>query len=363
MSTDKPDQASHVGSHINLLEDLSRVVGSANPGTVDAIVVPTMAPQRAVPAIALAKALECTIVLLCSPSSQLREIDRRDHVLPSNAICLEVSREYSHPLLGFERRAIEKHTDIATKRNIGLLMARLCGWRTILFLDDDIRDMEPSLIRRAAGLTEQYRIVGFQIPEFPDNSVVCHANRVSGGAQSTFMGGNALLVDTRRADAYFPAIYNEDWLFMYGAVAARSAGVAGRLRQLPYDPFSRSATPEEFGELIAEGLVRALHSGSDVSTLYFWMDAKKKRSLFIEEVVDRLHGSARGTDEEIPDRDRILRRLDEAKKRLLEISPMSCLSFYRTWRENVDIWQRQLLGLPTSLTPQQAFRYLRLSSV
>ena len=363
MSTDQPDQASHIGSHIDLLTDLSRVVDRADPGTVDAIVVPTKTPLAVGPAIDLAKALECTIVLLCSPSPQLRELGRMGRVLPSNALYLEVSREYGHPLLGFERREIEKHTDIATKRNIGLLMARMCGWRTVFFLDDDIRGMEPSLIRRAAALTGQYRVVGFQIPEFPDNSVVCHASRVSGGVQSTFIGGNALLVDTRRAEAYFPAIYNEDWLFIYDAVAARSAGVAGRLRQLAYDPFSRSATPEEFGELIAEGLVRALHSGSDVSTLYFWMDAIKKRSRFIDEVVGRLHGTVPGTDEPVPDRDRILRRLDEAKKRLLEISPMSCLSFYRTWRENVDVWQRQLLGLPTSLTPQQAIRYLRLPSV
>ncbi|MEV4004390.1 hypothetical protein [Actinomadura sp. NPDC049753] len=311
--------------------------------------------------IALAEALKCTIVLLCSTSSQSRGIVM-GHVLPSNALCLTVPPGHSHPLLDFERRAMEKHTDIAMKRNIGLLLARLCGWRTILFLDDDIRDMEPSLIRRAAALTEQYRVVGFQVPDFPDNSVVCHANRVSGGAQSTFIGGNALLVDTRRADTYFPAIYNEDWLFMYDAVADRSAGFAGRLRQLPYDPFSRNAAPEEFGELIAEGLVRALHSGADVSTLYFWMDAIKKRSRFIEEVGNRLRGSAPVMDERSPDRDRVLRRLDEARKRLMEISPISCLSFYRTWRENVGIWQRQLLDLPTSLTSQQAIRYLRLSS-
>ncbi|MGW3769510.1 hypothetical protein [Actinomadura verrucosospora] len=360
MSTDEFGQASHVGSHINLLRDLSGV-GGVGPGTVDAIVVPTVAPHRVGPVIALAEALKCTIVLLCSTSVQSREIKTR-YALPSNALCLTVPPWHSHPLLDFERRVMEKHTDIALKRNIGLLLARLCGWRTILFLDDDIRGMEPSLIRRAAALTEQYRVVGFQVPDFPDNSVVCHANRVSGGAQSTFMGGNALLVDTRRADTYFPAIYNEDWLFMYDAVADRSAGVAGKLWQLPYDPFSRNAATEEFGELIAEGLVRALHSGADVTTLYFWMDAIKKRSRFIEEVGDRLRGASSVGDERSPDRDRILRRLDEAKKRLLEISPLGCLSFYRTWRGNVGIWQRQLLDLPTSLTSQQAVRYLRLSS-
>ncbi|MEV0666397.1 hypothetical protein ACIBI3_20170 [Actinomadura luteofluorescens] len=265
-------------------------------------------------------------------------------------------------MLDFEQWSMEKHSDIAMKRNVGLLLARLCGWRTILFLDDDIRGMDPSFIAWAAGLTGWYPVIGFQILDFPDNSLVCHANRVSGGEQVPFVGGCALFVNTRLVGTYFPPEYNEDWFFMYDAVAAGLAGVAGRLRQLEYKPFDRSAAPEEFGELMAEGLFRALHSGSDVSTLYFWMDAIKKRSRFIDEVVRRLHGSARGKEDPLPDLDRILSRLDEAQKRLMEISPMRCLSFYRTWRGNVDIWQRQLLDLPTSLTLEQAIRYLRLSS-
>ncbi|GAA2262758.1 hypothetical protein GCM10010402_17880 [Actinomadura luteofluorescens] len=361
MTENQFDQASHIGSHIDLLADMSKVMSRAKPGKVDAIVVPTIHPQRVGPAIALAKALECKIVLLCSTDSQRREIEKIGRALHADTLTLVVPPGYGHPLLDFERRAMEKHTDIAVKRNIGLLLARLCGWRTVFFLDDDIRGMEPSLIARAAGLTERYPVVGFQITDFPDNSIVCHANRVSGGVQSTFMGGNALLVDTTRVGTFFPAIYNEDWLFMYDAVTAGLACIAGRLWQLAYEPFDRSAAPEEFGEIIAEGLFRALHYEADVSTLYFWMDAIKKRSRFIEEVVDRLHGSARGKGEPVPDRDRILRLLDEAKKRHGEISPMSCLSFYRTWRENLGIWQRRLLGLPTSLTPEQAVHYLRLS--
>ncbi|MGI5200662.1 hypothetical protein ACQEU6_03535 [Spirillospora sp. CA-108201] len=311
--------------------------------------------------IDLAKAQKSAIVLLCSTVSQAREIRMR-HVLPPGALCLVVPRGYRHPLLDFEQWDLEKHTDIAVKRNIVLLLARLCGWGTVFYVDDDIRDLEPVLVARAAGMVEEHPVVGFQVPEFPDNSIVCHANRASGGDQSTFIGGNALLVDTRRVETYFPAIYNEDWLFMYDAVAAGLVAVAGRVRQLPYDPFSRSGAREEFGELIAEGLVRALHFGWDVSTRDFWEDAIRKRGLFIEEIVARLHTSARGKDG-VPDRDRMLLCLAEAKKRLLEITPEHCLSFHRTWRENKDIWRERLLTLPTSLTPQKAVRYLGLASL
>ncbi|WP_433467052.1 hypothetical protein [Spirillospora sp. CA-128828] len=358
MSNYRTGQASHIGSHRNLLTDLSKVdVGT--PGTLDAIVVPTIHPQRVGPAIALAKDLGCAIVLLCSTSSQLQEIRKR-YSLPSNALLLEVPPGHDHPLLDFGRRAQEKHTDIATKRNIGLLLAHLCGWRTIFFLDDDIRGMTASMIRRAAALTEQYPIVGFRVPEFPDNSIVCHAHRASGGAQSTFVGGNAIIVDTFRVVAYFPDIFNEDWMYMRDAVAAGLVAVAGELRQLPYDPFSRNAATEEFGDLIAEALVRALHSELDVSSVLFWVDAIEKRSRFLAEVADRIHG--REKEDPVPDRDRILARLAEAEERLREIRPTDCLFFYRAWRENGDIWRRRLRSLPTSLTPHQAAAYLDLSA-
>ncbi|WP_433476993.1 hypothetical protein ACQPZP_08030 [Spirillospora sp. CA-142024] len=357
MSNYYTGQASHIGSHRNLLADLSKVdIGT--PGTIDAIVVPTINPQRVGPAITLARALGCVIVLLCSTSSQVQEI-RTGCSLPPNALLLEVPPGYNHPLFDFEWRILEKYTDIALKRNIGLTLARLCGWRTILFLDDDIRGMTASMIRKAAALTEWFPVVGFQIPWFPDNSVVCHANRASGGEQSTFIGVNATIVDTFREVTYFPDMYNEDWMYLRDAVAAGLVAVAGELRQLPYDPFSRNAATEEFGDLIAEALVRALHSGLDVTSLPFWVDAIEKRSRFIDEVAARIHG--REKEEPVPDRDRILLRLAEAKERLQEIRPTDCLSFYRTWRENVDIWRRQLGSLPTSLTAQQAAAYLHLS--
>jgi hypothetical protein len=45
------------------------------------------------------------------------------------------------------------HVDIARKRDAGLLLAPLCGWRTIMYLDDGIRDLTASAVSRAAALT------------------------------------------------------------------------------------------------------------------------------------------------------------------------------------------------------------------
>lgn len=348
---------SHIGSHDELLWDLSSEKVETL-GTIDTIIVPTVHPQRVGPAIDLATRLGCAIVLLCSTPWQAQEIRARRR-LPTNAFVHVVPPDYEHPLLDFGEQDEAKHSDIARKRNIGLLLARLCGRRRILFLDDDIRGMEPSLIRKAAALADRYPIVGFRVREFPDNSVVCHAYRAAGGEQSTFVSGSCLLVDTYRVETFFPWAYNEDWFFFHDAVAARLVAVAGELTQLEYDPFRRNAASEEFGDLIAEALVRAIHRGSTVGTPAFWRDAIARRGRFIDEVAAGVRD--RMKDGLLPDGARILDRLAEAKARLQEIRPTDCLAFYTTWRQNIDIWRQRLQTLPTSLTAHQAAEYLGLS--
>ena len=131
-------------------------------------------------------------------------------------------------------------------------------------------------------LTEKYRAVGFTIEDYPDNSVVCHAHRLSGERQETFPGGSALILDVGQFDGPFPAIYNEDWLFLYDAVRNGSLGVGGPLRQLRYQPFenARRAASEEFGDVIAEGLFRLIHEGRDIADARadFWRSALERRA-------------------------------------------------------------------------------------
>ena len=173
-----------------------------------------------------------------------------------------------------------------------MLLARLCGWRTMMYLDDDIRDLTPSVVSRAAALTSHFQAAGFDISHYPDNSTVCHAYRLIGGKQGIFPGGSALVIDVEQCDTLFPPIYNEDWLFLFKAVQKRSVTVAGVLSQLEYQPFAHStrAASEEFGDLIAEGLYRLIHEGANVSdaTSEYWQSVLERRFQLIEYIAARL---------------------------------------------------------------------------
>ena len=95
------------------------------------------------------------------------------------------------------------HADIARKRNVGLLLGRLCGWRTIMFLDDDIRDMTANAVSQAAAMTAHYQAVGFRIASYPDNSVVCHAHRLAGGLRKFFRAAAPCSLTSRAATRCF----------------------------------------------------------------------------------------------------------------------------------------------------------------
>lgn len=359
----------HIESHAALLQQPPE--GSLRQRAVDAIVVPTIRPGSLRPAAGLARDLGCPLVVLCSTPDQAEQALLRCEPVAGRLLVTSVPPSVDegdsplsfltsvHPENDIERSC---HVDIARKRNVGLLLARLCGWRTIMYLDDDIRDLTASVVWRAASLTERFPAVGFQISDYPDNSVVCHAHRLTGGNQGTFPGGSALLVDTTRYDALFPPIYNEDWLFLFDAVRDRSVTVAGTLSQLEYQPFahSRRAASEEFGDVIAEGLYRLLHEGSDVTgaTYTYWHHVLEQRSRLIEHIAARLLCGA-GT----PLTGSALMSLAAARKRLTAISALSCVSFVHAWQADLEVWRHRLLGLPVLGDLADAAKYLDLPTV
>ena len=69
--------------------------------------------------------------------------------------------------------------------------------------------------------------VGMWVTDYPDNSIVCHANRMTEGSQDVFVSGAALAVDCDADIGFFPDIYNEDWLFFFDDASARAAGQLG----------------------------------------------------------------------------------------------------------------------------------------
>ena len=364
-------KSDHIESHMSLLSQQAQVDLPAR--ALGGIVVPTIRPESLGEAARLARDLRCPIVALCSTHIQVREARQRIGSNPAGMLAASIpvspQGQLGNLLSFLTTRHPENdvlpscHNDIARKRNTGLLLARISGWQTVMFLDDDIRGLTAEAVSRAAALTGKYRAVGFTIEDYPDNSVVCHAHRLTGANQGTFPGGSALILDVGRCDGPFPAIYNEDWLFLYDAVRTRSLAVAGPLRQLPYLPFDRvlRAASEEFGDLIAEGLFRLIHEGGDVADARadFWRSALERRARLIEQIADRLL-LREGNLQEIG---AALMSLTAARKRLAAISPLACLSFVRAWRADVDTWQGRLKALPALGTLTEAAKYLALNAV
>ena len=157
----------------------------------------------------------------------------------SEAIVIDLPPGYSHPLFDFHGlldirdqlpHACGFHaTDLSMKRNLGLVLARMLGWRRIFFLDDDIRDIAYPDLQRTVNMLGRFSAAGMRVTEFPDNSIVCHANRMTGGSQDVFVSGAALAVDCGSEIGFFPDIYNEDWLFFFDA-ASKGSWVTHTLR-------------------------------------------------------------------------------------------------------------------------------------
>ncbi|HTX29281.1 MAG TPA: hypothetical protein VME19_19935 [Streptosporangiaceae bacterium] len=343
------DNSFHVESHASLLPETTHA--EVSPRVLDAIVVPTIRPQSLQAAATLADDIGCSLVVLCSTPGQARQALAECKPRADNTCVTWVPQSVENNWLSFlttvhPENEIERscHADIARKRNIGLLLARMCGWRTIMYLDDDIRDVTAGAVSQAAALTSRFWTASFEIGDYPDNSVVCHAHRLIGGNQGTFPGGSALVVDVKRCDTLFPPIYNEDWLFLFDAVRNRSATTAGPGSQLEYQPFahSRRAASEEFGDVVAEGLYRLLHHGADVTdaTHSYWQAVLDWRFQLIDYVAAQLllrDGPVVGG---------ALMSLAAARKRLTAISPLACSSFIHAWRTDIGTWRETLFDLP-----------------
>lgn len=333
----------HIESHAALLEQSNGDVGPYR--ALDAIVVPTIRPQSLQAAAVLADQIGCAFVVLCSTPEQARRALSGCGSVNEDVLVSWVPQPVDENWLSFLTSAhpennVERscHADIARKRNVGLLLARLCGWRTMMFLDDDIRDLTPGAVSRAAALTSHFQSIGFNISYYLDNSTICHGYRLVGGKQNIFPGGSALVVDVEQCDTLFPSIYNEDWLFLFDAVQKRSVTVAGVL------------------SLIAEGLYRLIHEGVNVcdATSVYWQCVLERRFQLIEHIATRLvvrDGPIIGS---------ALMSLAAARKRLAAISPLACVSYIHAWRTDLDAWRRTLIGMPTIGNLPDAAKFLEL---
>jgi hypothetical protein len=365
----------HRGSHVDLLDKRYRPSRDIGQPTINAIIVPTARPAGYLATAAdLATQLGCALVVLCSIRSDGHQVADELATRPElDAAVVDFPPDYGHRLLKLHTYRLGEfghpgHVDLSRKRNVGLLLANLLGWRHIMFLDDDIRGLDLQGLTRASRLLERYRAVGFRIPRYPDNSVVCHAYRLVGGRQDIFIGGSPLLVDVARAKAFFPAVYNEDWLFLYDSIQERLATDAGFAQQVQYDPYATvdRAEAEEFGDLIGEGLMQLLHWGVKVSTVgrSMWVEFLSRRRRFIDAISRHIPDIADGDD---PRRARsaqqALKALTAARQRLGDIDAGACDSFVRRWQGDPPRWSERILKLPRVATIDKALRHLGLPPV
>ena len=354
----------HHGSHQQLL----RTPGSPSSDwpELDAIFVPTARdPGHLTEAARLAQILRCTLVTL--HSGRLTNAAQAWQLLPADVdlIAIDIPTPEQLHLPPWETSRLlsqtifARRTDLSIKRNLGLMLSRMLGWSRILFLDDDITAPNPDELRTASGLLGHHHAVGLHIGGFPDHSVVCHAYKLVGGSQESFIGGGALAVETERCDSFFPDIYNDDWFFMLDPEGRlRSVARDGEVHQDYFDPFRHvdRARAEELGDVLAEGIYWLLDQGESVSEADHghWAEFLAKRKRFIERVLDM----AERHDLERNVRHRVVAALRGSLDRLVCITPELCERYLQAWARDRDIWLRHIAGLPVGQARRQALGHL-----
>ena len=124
-------------------------------------------------AVTLAEAIDYWLVVLCSRQTQAADVgqllsDKRFN----KGLAVDIAHDYHHPLLTFIssdlarnelRFCVNPSGDLSTKRNLGLLLARMLGWNRIFFMDDDVRDLSLEDLRVTVSMVDRYRSAGMRV--------------------------------------------------------------------------------------------------------------------------------------------------------------------------------------------------------
>ena len=186
--------------------------------------------------------------------------------------------------------------------------------------------------------------------------------RLSGGLQGVFAGAGALVIQTEGCLPFFPAVYNEDWLFLYHWLARDAVLDAGEVRQIPYDPFAdpERAAREEFGDILGEGLFQpctiAGQRGRRPGAAY-WAAFQDRRHMLIDRIERRLEGVERSGNVWA-----VRRSAGRgAGCRSEAIRPESLAEYVDAWRGDLHAWNGRLARLPRLGSLLEALDYLGLS--
>jgi hypothetical protein len=317
------------------------------------IVVPATRPAaEQMAAVKLGAGLDVPVLVLCSGHARPYEVIGLASQVPGahcGAVDMVTLKSYADmPKFDTEEfpdAIVGSYGDLSLKRNLGLLIGRLAGWKTLLFLDDDIYGLQAAKVRRTVGALGHFTAVGMPATDFPDNSVVCHARRcfVPQEKQDVFVSGSALAVKLDGADSFFPAVYNEDWLFFAPQLDRRTVTRNGAVKQKPYYPFDspERAVRQEFGDVLAEGLVGYLHDsrlGRGPSTVY-WRSFLRSRADLINTAIAECRVNKRN-----PAARDAIQSLEEAAVARSEIKTAMLDDYMSAWRSDLKVWRDYLRG-------------------
>jgi hypothetical protein len=343
-------------THTELVGQAAPPAASPGTPTLDAIIVPASRPADNLGrAITLARAADCQLILLCSRQTRAGDVSQLLATRSfDQATVIDLPDGYRHDLFDFSTSSwaemclpepcATRGTDLSAKRNVGLMLARLLGWKRIFFLDDDISGFDSSDLRSTISMLGRYSSVGMRVTNFPDNSVMCHAHRETGGFQDVHLSGSALVVDCAAPIGFFPDTYNEDWLFFYQDAVERRLGWPGlNAKQLRYDPFDDPirAARQEFGDVLAEGLYGYLHRGGDgFPAGDYWSRFLDARRSFLGAIIDRLQIAR------LEKRAKIRMAVETAQDCLMQIQPYHCEEYIGLWKDDLSRWDRRLKEIP-----------------
>lgn len=336
------------GQHVTHRHLLTRVDPQNAPrAKLDAIVVPNGRPPVYLKqAIDAAVRLGAHLLLLCSLRANANNAAIQARRAGARVTAIDVRRLPAWGIPAFETdqllsRSREHHrkVDTSLKRNLGLSIAALAGWKRILFLDDDIELPDLEDLGVAAGALGEHAVVGLENGGMPDNSVVCHALRDIGVDQATFIGGGALAVGEDAFDSFFPNIYNEDWFFLLDGMGLRPSAVTGLATQKPYDPYRDAdrARGEELGDTLAEGVFGLLDRGLGLNEAdeKYWRGFLPDRRQIIKHTVERVESSTI----ESAQKARMIVALKAAIGRSYLIEPELCVKYLQAWQVDNVRWR------------------------
>ncbi|BCJ54082.1 hypothetical protein Asp14428_55570 [Actinoplanes sp. NBRC 14428] len=352
----------HQPSHRHLLVR----PGEVPSGDVAAIVVPTIRnPVTMRDALRLGRSLERPVIALSSGKWSSADIVRKEaEALAAEVVAVDVTPAVRLPRFRSDAALprFRRRNDVSVKRNLGLAVAVMAGWQRLIFIDDDITHLRPEAVKAAGGLLAQHHVAALENIGYPDNSVVCHARRLVGLPQDTFVGGGAMAVRASLDVPFFPSIYNEDWFFLAGGTAVERVALCGTVTQREYDPFMlpERARSEEFGDCLAEGLfaLRDDERAARAVDVEHWRAVLRARVEMIDEILGRLPGSPVTGDLRV----RVEQALKAARGRCLIIKPDDCVEYFAAWHADLVTWREFLAGLPSHDDPVAAFGHLGLTA-